>query len=105
MRAAVGSRKKTWPMTSMMLRSSLRELRADDVDADVVVVLERPGSREQERQPEQPPLNLEPGIGTGVEQFANNGIAGADDGGDQNQPSDVPADPGIHRIDRAAQSE
>jgi hypothetical protein len=84
---------------------ALGELGADNVDADVLVVLERPGGGKKEGDSKHPPLQLEPGIGGGIKQFADDGIAGTDDGCEHDQPGDRAADPRIQRIDCAAQRE
>ncbi len=73
-----------------------------DVDADVLVEGERPGSGEQEHGGEQPPLQLEPSVGAQIEELTNDGIAGAYHRGCDDQPGDLLADQARCGIDPAA---
>ena len=65
-----------------------RKLAVDDVDADMLVLAERIGSREHEGGTEKIPLRLQPGIRRHVEYFSDDSIAGTDQHGHQDQPRD-----------------
>ena len=83
---------KTWPKMSIQLRVRFGKRVGDDVDADVLVALQRVGGGEQEHRAEQIPLQLQPGVGADVEGLADDGVAGADQDGGQDQPGDRAAD-------------
>ena len=79
-----------------------RDVGIDQVDPDMLVDLERVGSAQEKDAREHVPLDLEPGIGADAEEIAAAGIAGADQAGDQHQPTSHHAEPRIDPIDRAA---
>ena len=63
-----------------------REHAVDDVDADMLVLLQRVGGGQQEGGAEQIPLQLQPGVRRHVERLADDGVAGADQDREQDQP-------------------
>ena len=58
----------------------------DEVDADVLVHLERVGRAEQHHAGEHVPLDFEPAVRALAEEIAAGGVAGADQAGQQHEP-------------------
>ena len=58
----------------------------EQVDAHMLVDLERIGRAEQHHAGEHVPLHFEPGVRADAEQVAAGGIAGADQAGEQHEP-------------------
>ncbi len=83
----------------------LRQHVVDDVDADVLVVEQRPRRAQQENDAEQHPLQLEPGVRRGVEELADDGVGGRDEDRDQDQPCKAFARPLRERVDSTAHSQ
>ncbi len=81
----------------------LRQQLVDDVDADMFVVEQRPWRAQQEHDAEQHPLQLEPGVGRGVEDLADDGVDRGHDHREQDQPRQALAGPPRERVDPAAQ--
>ena len=77
----------------------------DDVDAHVLVAQQRVAGAEQEDRREQVPLDLEEGVRAEVERLADDGVGGADQHDDQDQPVDEAADALVDRVDDAGQGE
>ena len=75
----------------------------DDIDADVFVAQQRPRRTQKKNDREQDPLQLKPGIRTGVEYLSNDGIAGGKQHGCQKRPGEYFTQPQIDRIDDAAE--
>src|SRR3990170_689736 len=66
---------------------------------------ERPWGGEQEYDGEQPPLHLEPGVGAGIEELADDGVAGAHESGGDDEPGDPAANAAGGAINEAAQAD
>ncbi len=64
----------------------LRQMVGHDVDANMLVPLQRIGRGQHEGRAEQIPLQLEPGVGREVENLAHGRVAGADQDRGQDQP-------------------
>jgi hypothetical protein len=74
-----------------------------DVDADVLVVAQRPRCAEQEHQAEQHPLQFEPGVRGHIERLADDRIDRRDDDREQDCPRAPFADLHVDGVDDAAQ--
>src|SRR5882757_10939168 len=80
-----------------------RQVIVDDVDADMLVIEQRPGRAHQEDDAKQQPLQFEPGIRRGIEDLANDGVHGGNDYRHQDQPGQPLANPSAARVNVAAQ--
>ncbi|MDQ7774864.1 MAG: hypothetical protein Q4615_02600 [Paracoccus aminovorans] len=83
----------------------VRDRAIDQVDPDVFVAVKRRRRAQQDQPAEHVPLHLEPGIGRGVEDLADDGIAGADQDGGQDQPGHGTTDQQIGAVDAARQAQ
>lgn len=77
----------------------------DDVDADMLVLPQRIGGGQHKGAAEQVPLRFEPGIRRHVECLADDGISGADQNGDQDEPGNGLADGFGDGVDQSAYAE
>ena len=77
----------------------------DEIDANMLVHLERVGRAEQHHAGEHVPLDFQPAVRALAEQIAAGGIARADQAGEQHQPIGDHADLRVHPIDGPAQSQ
>ena len=77
----------------------------DEIDAHMLVHLERIGRAEQHHGGEHVPLDFEPAVRAHAEQIAAEGIAGADQAGQQDHPVRHDAELRVEPINRAAQAE
>ena len=82
-----------------------RERPVDDVDADVLVLLERVGRGQQERGAEQIPLQFKPGVRRHVERLADDRVDRADENRRQDQPADPFAYEFVKRVYQARESQ
>ena len=67
-----------WPRMSIQLRVRFEQRIGDDVDADVLVALQRVGGGDKKGPAEEVPLKLQPGVRADVEGLADDRISGAD---------------------------
>ena len=74
----------------------------DEVDAHVLVHLERVGRAEQHHAGEHVPLDFQPAVRAFAEQIAAAGVAGADQRGEQHEIIGDDAEFVIHGVDRGA---
>ena len=81
------------------------ETAGQDVDAHMLVFLQRVRRTEQENGREQIPLDFQQAIRAVVENEADNGIAGADEGHQQNQPECTFADALVDQVDQLRELE
>ena len=84
---------------------ALRARAVEDVDADMVVGLQRVGGGQHEHRAEQIPLQFEPGVRGHRECLAHDGVAGADQHRRQHQPGDEPADERRDPVDQPGQGQ
>ncbi len=94
-------------MTSMRTWSlrAMRELSRYDVDAHMVVALERPRGDQQEHDGVEVPLDLEPGIRAHVDGVAEYRVHRADDHGQQTEPGGDLADALVHGVDHRGKAQ
>src|SRR5216684_6495164 len=74
-----------------------------DIDADMLVVEQRPRCTDQKNDTEQDPLEFEPGIGRNAEYFAYDGIDGGDKDGHEYEPTERASHQATDRVNGAAQ--
>ena len=79
-----------------------RPAAVEDVDLDMLALQQRVARGQQEDGGEQVPLQLQPGVGAEREGFPQDGVAGADQDRDQDEPGHGPSDPAIDSVDDAA---
>ena len=98
-----GQRQQEKRMTDRVdaVAQTLRQHVVHDVDADVLVVEQRPRRAQQEHDAEQHPLQLEPGIRRGIENLAHGGVGRRHHHGGEDQPRHALADPGVDGVDDA----
>jgi hypothetical protein len=92
-------------MMSMTARPRGPKLAGENVDAHVLVLLQRVGRAEQEDGGEQVPLDFQQPVRTVVENEAHGGIAGADQGHHQHQPECALPTRVADRVDQLRQLE
>jgi hypothetical protein len=85
--------------------AALGELHVEDVDAHVLVALERVRRAEHHDGGEQVPLDLEPRVARHVERVAHHRVARADEAGEQDAPVGDLAESPVHRVDQQRQLE
>ena len=101
----IGSRNSMPPMMSIQMRGALGDHPVEQVDAHVLVHLERIGAAEQHHAGEHVPLHFEPGVGACAEQIAARRIAGADQAGQEHEPVGDHAETFIERVDCRAETQ
>ncbi len=82
---------------------AFRDHAVDEVDAHVLVHLERIGGAEQHHAGEHVPLDFEPGVRARAEQVAAGRIARADQAGEQHQPVGNHAEFRVQPVDTPAE--
>ena len=73
---------------------------AQEIDAHMLVFQQGVGRRQQEHRREQAPLDFQQAVGTHVEDLAHDGVAGADQHRDQDQPRGTTTDGLVQTVDQ-----
>jgi hypothetical protein len=101
---AIG-RRKTGPEDAYPRPPAGREPSGNDIDTDVLVAQQRIAGAEEEHGREQIPLRLEKAVRAVVERLAHDGVGGADQDRDQDQPIQRVADAFVDAVDQSRQRE
>ena len=84
---------------------ALAEAAGDDVDLHVLLAQQRVAGGQQEDRGEEVPLDLEQAVRALVEDLAHDRVAGTDEHGREDQPSDPSADELVQPVDQARKGE